>query len=276
MKNNLDLSRFTGMNRMIVLLVLILSAATAYGWGNLGHQTICIIAEHHLTDRTKREIDKYLQGESIVKYASWLDRVRHTPEYKHTSGWHSSSVTEEGKHSLWGKKYRVYEGLGGEIEKMKNYKTMTDSAVAVGIKIIVHLVGDMHCPGHVIFKGTSQKYSFKVFGKEYEFHKFWDSRMLKITRQITPEYYAKLLDSFTPAQRDSISQGSLKEWIEDNASKVRCVYEWVAPGRNYNTMESHDIVMKGSALSDSQIRNAGYRLACILNGIFDNFFGKNI
>ncbi len=253
-----------------VFLILVVGVGESFAWGKLGHATIAALAERHLTDSARKNVDKYLNGESIVKYASWMDAVRRTPEYRHTSGWHSTSVTSKGKHSMWSKKYRVYEGLGTEIEKMRDYRSMTDSAVAVGIKIIVHLIGDMHCPGHTFFKGTSQGFGFKVFGKDFLFHKFWDSGLLGISRKWSAERYASWLDKCCDEEMILLMQGSLEDWIEENAGEVRKIYDWLEPGRNYNTKESLDIVMKASELSDSQMRKAGYRLAHVLNMIFDS------
>ena len=55
------------------------------------------------------------------------------------------------------------------------YKNMTDSAVAVSIKILVHLIGDMHCPGHNFFEDKSQNVYFYLDGdQKYKFHKFFD------------------------------------------------------------------------------------------------------
>ena len=34
------------------------------------------------------------------------------------------------------------------IDKLKNYKQLDDSTVAVNLKYIIHLTGDMHCPAH--------------------------------------------------------------------------------------------------------------------------------
>lgn len=258
----------------VVIAVALITGGRVYGWGGLGHKTVAALAERHLTEETKKKIDKYLEGESMMKYASWLDAVRRTPEYRHTSGWHSSSVTEYGKHSLWSKKYRVYEGLGKEMQKMKDYPAMTDSAVAVGIKIIIHLVGDMHCPGHVFFKNRSQAFEFKVLGTTYMFHRFWDSGLLKIARNRSPEDYAVWLDKYSPSMRDSISQGTMVEWIEENACEMKKIYEWIVPGGDYDTVASGMLVMRAGELCDSQLRKAGYRLAHILNTIFDSTYGK--
>lgn len=250
--------------------MVLFSATDAMAWGKLGHATTIEIANRHLTEEARKNISKYLNADSLVNYAVWLDEVRRTPEYQHTNGWHSSQVSKSGKFSLWSeKKYRVYDGLGGEYEKLKNYEELTDSAVVTGLKIVCHLVGDMHCPSHTFFKGTSQNFSFVIGGKKMMYHKFWDSGLLSMTRDISPTEYAEMLDTYSAKKIASIQKGKATDWIEGNARSVRKTYSWLERDAKYDEMESN--IRKGLAteLCDTQIRKAGYRLAHVLNILFD-------
>ena len=67
--------------------MLLCYCGTAFGWGKSGHDAIAYIAECNLTPKARKNIEKYLDGRSIVYYASWMDVYRHTPAYKVTSGW---------------------------------------------------------------------------------------------------------------------------------------------------------------------------------------------
>ena len=59
------------MKRLLLLcIVAVLMCGTSYGWGGLAHATVAKIAEDHLTPKAKRLLDKYLDGKSIVYYAS--------------------------------------------------------------------------------------------------------------------------------------------------------------------------------------------------------------
>lgn len=37
------------------------------------------------------------------------------------------------------------------IERLRNYRELSDSTVNVNLKYVIHLVGEMHCPGHIYF-----------------------------------------------------------------------------------------------------------------------------
>ena len=65
--------------------MLLCYCGTAFGWGKSGHDAIAYIAECNLTPKARKNIEKYLDGRSIVYYASWMDVYRHTPAYKVTS-----------------------------------------------------------------------------------------------------------------------------------------------------------------------------------------------
>ena len=60
----------------LILSTVVLGAMPAYGWGRLGHATIAKIAEDHLTPKAKKCIDNYLNGKSIIHYASYPDDYR--------------------------------------------------------------------------------------------------------------------------------------------------------------------------------------------------------
>ena len=55
--------------------------ANAWSFGRVGHDAVAYIAECNLTPTAKATVEKYLDGKSIVYYASWMDNIRLTPEY---------------------------------------------------------------------------------------------------------------------------------------------------------------------------------------------------
>lgn len=46
-------------------------SATAFGWGQKGHDVTAFIAEKHLTPTAKEVCDSLLGGKSIVYWANW-------------------------------------------------------------------------------------------------------------------------------------------------------------------------------------------------------------
>lgn len=82
-----------------------------------------------------------------------MDQVRHTPAYRHTNTWHTNKVDAGGNY-VPDPEGDAMTFLDDCIAKVEDYRNQNDSTVTVSIRFIVHLVGDMHCPGHVKYRGT--------------------------------------------------------------------------------------------------------------------------
>ena len=259
--------------RITTILCSIFLALNAWGFGKVGHDAVAYIAECHLTPTAKANIEKYLGGKSIVYYASWTDDVRLQPAYEHTGGWHSASVDSLGKHKLWKPRYYAYVGINELMDQMEDggYKQMSDSAVAVGIKLLVHIVGDFHCPSHTFIEGdrfTQNRY-FYVNGDKYKFHKFWDSELLNRVHKWYYTDYQYQLDRCTPEQIKEIQSGSLIDWIEGNAAYLRHIYDIITPERHFDEVETSYFLHDMTEIEEHQILYGGYRVAHVLNSIFD-------
>ena len=145
------------MTRFFILLitVLLFCVQESYAWGGWAHKLIAIIAETHLTPEAREKTEKYL-GSPIYDHASWMDRVpvwtkNHIPGWEQTSWWHMCTVDKVGKKRFAISDKRASSGDGDLypnlvqcVENLKNYRNLTDSAVVVNLKCVVHMVGDMH------------------------------------------------------------------------------------------------------------------------------------
>lgn len=259
---------------IISSLLFLFGVFNANAFGRVGHAAIAYIAECNLTPTAKINIEKYLGGRSIVEYASWLDDIRTTPEYKHTDGWHSADVDSLGRWVQGVKKHRAVFGLETEIAKLQNRGQMTDSAVAVSIKVITHIVGDMHCPSHTFFHGKSQNRYFTINGKTYKFHHFWDDDVFIIGHNWDYKEYRKHLDTVSPEMKAELSAGSFREWVEENGHYLCHLYEVLQPDTVFTQAESEEFIVHATEIADHQIQISAYRLAYVLNSLFDPSFSR--
>lgn len=254
----------------LILLSLIMSSLHyAAAWNRVGHDAVAYIAECNLTPTAKNNIERYLGGKSIVYYASWLDLVRMTPEYGHTYKWHGSTVTPDCRYirRKSGNKDAVIASTMA-IEKLRDYKNMTDSAIAVELKILVHVIADMHCPGHVSFTDYPQGgFKFTLENDEYFFHNYWDGAPDLCHKWYYTDYRYQL-DRYSRSEIDRQSRGTPLDWTEETATVCRVIYDWIKPGDIFDRAQSYDLILKSGDLVDSQIVKAGYRLAKLLNELF--------
>ena len=253
------------------MMAVMTACAPSFGWGREGHEAIAKIADAHLKPSVRKKVEKYLGGRSIVYYAKWMDDYRTTKEYGFTTKWHVATVDENLKYVHTPKGGDAVYGIGQAMDVLKNYKEHSDSTVAVNIKYLLHLVGDMHCPSHIYYKGRNQNY-YVDFGGGYvqprqriKIHTVWDQGAIKATRIWSLTDWAWELDRLSKKEIKEITAGTPQDWFESNAQ--RCVVQFELS----SVPEEHlaqEFVNEAMPLIETQILYAGYRLAELLNCLF--------
>ena len=124
----------------------------------------------------------------------------------------------------------------------------------------------MHCPVHIVYlPGNTGKGNFDVTykGRKTNYHSFWDGAALNSFQGGFMEL-AYLIDTKSRNEIKEITAGDVYDWGKDSATKSLEAYELVKPGDTIPDNFPWDI----RPLAYGQLRNAGYRLAAILNEIF--------
>jgi hypothetical protein len=161
-------------------------------------------------------------------------------------------------------------GITQAVEILRDYKNLPDSTVAVNIKYLLHLVGDMHCPAHVYYLGRNQDFKVKFGGgyikpvKEMKIHTVWDEAAIQSSRIWSVSEWAEELDRLSSKEKAAVTAGAPVDWLEDNARRCVVQFDMAAPGDNV----AQDFVNEALPLIETQILYAGYRLAALLNSIF--------
>ena len=197
------------MKKLICLLLMLCAGTAAFAWGGREHRLIAYIAEAHLTPRTRQVLDRYLD-QSIVEYSTWMDRYRTAPGYEITTYWHMVTIDKDG--SVPPEPLRpngdgdAVRQLTRAIERLRSYRELSDSTVNVNLKYVIHLVGEMHCPGHIYFADlpggmdAPRHYDFfllKYKGKEVTYHWVWDGSVSRQYPDWTEEDFRRELDKLS-------------------------------------------------------------------------------
>ena len=252
------------MKRILFLAVVFLAVKSQEltAWSELQHSAINYIADCHLNAKAKKRIERYLGGRSIVYYASWMDHIRKTPEYIFSDTWHMDLVDENFKR-IDNERYGGVPALEEVIKKLKNYKSLDDSTVAVNIKFLIHLLPDLHTPCHVAYTNR-RSFNVKYNGVERSYHAVWDGLMLNNANPWSYTEYQRELDRFSANEKKQVTQGTPREWFEQTARDCAIIYDWAKPGDELGV----DFMVKAHALGERQMLIAGYRLAYVLNQLF--------
>ena len=290
--------RKTILISLLTVISLFINNYSLNAWGKLGHATVGHIAQEHLTPKARKALSNYLDGKSLAAIASDADTYRgmwtmdlgfiptnidnarppwmrgfdfSTP---HNIAPYSHMITVD-------QEFNVYptDNLNGEyIDNIAYYVTklaqdLKENAEDMDpyeryktIALIVHFVGDMHCPVHIVYRPDNvTKGKFKIYwkGESVNYHGWWDKFIFDAYYDWSFSDMASLVDTANRKEINELTKGDVYDYAQDSARScwsAACKYkEGDTIDRNYPT-DARDLLF-------SQLRNAGYRLAKILNDI---------
>jgi len=194
-----------------------------------------------------------------------MDDIRSDDSYDYTSDWHWVTVpdgkdydeTEKNPNGdvIWALETMIAElkegGLTGpeEIEKLK---------------MVIHLVGDIHQPLHV-GTGTDRggnDVRVQWMGESSNLHRVWDSDMIR-SRELSYTELAKEINHPTKDEVKEWQAAGVRDWANESISVRNRVYNLDGSNRlGYEyRYENFDLVEK-------RLLQAGVRLAGVLNEIY--------
>jgi hypothetical protein len=253
-------------NRIIALVIgLAFGSTSVWAWGQLGHRVVGEVAWNHLTPKAQKKVSAVLGDESLALSSTWMDFIKSDPAQKHRDPWHYCTVCNG---CSYHDSLRPKEGdIIGTLERLLNEletKKFTDGTEKEALRMVVHLVGDLHQPLHVGQPGDRGGNDFKVkwFGQSTNLHTVWDTYLI--------DDYGL---SFTELARavDHYGADTVRQWqattVRDWANESRVLRETIYPAEDKTNLSyrySYD------HLEEAKLRlaQAGIRLAGILNKIY--------
>lgn len=257
-----------------ILFILVTSLLEMSAWSRLGHEVAVAVAQRHLTEKTKENIARYVDYD-LKNDAVWMDEHRRDKNIAFTTHWHTLCIDKYFKydpnmhHSKLdnGDAIRAYRVCEGTLRD-KRYEHMTDSAVVMALRILIHCVPDMHCPTHTVFEGKKDGKNYVLEGEAIKsFHSVYDKMPSFIWGDKPAGEIAALIDNASKKERKKIVSGDVYEWVEEIAKRNIEIYTWNPAGVE---QLNPDTVELSTELVNRQMRDAGYRLAYLLN----LYFGK--
>ena len=252
----------------VLLAIVIIGIESASAWGKLGHDVIVEVAKRHLTENTKRNIAKYMPYD-ITSESVYMDIHRNDKEIGYTTAWHVYNVDENGEYDM---NPRLYKGDAIFAMKVAEHnltkqERLTDSAIVMNIRCLLHFAGDMHCPTHSYVPGPRCFWPCELNGKKYKaFHGVYDYMPVMLHPNKSCVDIAAKIDNASKGEIKKIQKGTLLEWVKEIGTMNAVIYEW----NPHNTkVLNPDTIELSRELVDTQMRTAGYRLAYLLNRYFD-------
>lgn len=257
---------------LLFSLCLILFSQGCFAWGKLGHETVIAIAERHLTEKTKANIAAIMPYDMKVD-AVWMDMHRNDADMAFTTNWHTFLVYPDSHkydpNPKWGKGDAIY-ALNLAKYNLSDYKDLDSATVLMSLRMLIHFTGDMHCPVHVSYYGNPAPKVEEYKGEKLSFHRVYDSMPNRLFEGLTADQIAERIDNAKKSYMKKIAKGSFEDWAKNCGDNCTVIYD-INPAQGKKVMTLREDTDEASReLIETQLRNAGYRLAYLLN----EFFGK--
>ncbi|MBL7852235.1 MAG: S1/P1 nuclease [Cyclobacteriaceae bacterium] len=250
--------------RYLTILFFLAMTADAFGWGATGHRATGHIADQYLTSKARKKIASVLGQESLAMVSTWMDEIRSDSTYDYAITWHYTTIPD-------GKKYedvaskpdgQVVAMIEKFITDLKSRKLSKKQELET-LKMLVHLVGDIHQPLHVGRPGDRGGNDVKVkwFRNESNLHRVWDTEMIDDTKLS----YTELAASLGQPDKATVKKwqaASVRDWAHESMTLRPQVYDIGNGNLGYQYSYRYFSYAKQRMLQ------AGIRLAGVLNQIY--------
>lgn len=256
------------MRRVLFIAFALLIPAMALAWGPKGHDTVAYIAEQHLSKKTRQKVEEVLGGKSMVYVANWMDNASHTDDYAYTKTWHYVNVEpDEGTYANSKRESAgdVVVAINSIVDNLKSGELGPEEE-RVQLMMLIHLVGDMHCPMHAGHKSDRGGNGIMVnyFGSQKKLHSVWDSEIVESAHRWSYSEWQEQIDRESAYAEYLMRQGTPNDWIEETVLLAADIYATSTTGENL----SYDYVAEYAPIIEQQLLKGGLRLAKLLSDIY--------
>lgn len=257
------------MSKILLILSLLLftplNANETTRWGQSGHRATGYIAAEHLTETAAQEVHRVLNGDSMAEASTWMDEVRSDPSFRFMSPWHYCTIppgltyeeagTPDEGDILWAIDKMVTELKSGELSAEQE---------SINLKVLIHLVGDLHQPLHV-GNGTDRggnDVRVQWFGDGSNLHRVWDSEMIDSRQHDGRELADFSDDQLTDELVQEWQSTNWIDWAYESQALLEQVYDFEGDRLSY------EYIFLNFETVELRILQAGVRLAGLINDIY--------
>jgi hypothetical protein len=257
--------------KIITLLLFFYIPFQGMAWGLLGHRIVGEIADSYLTKKSKKAIAGILGNESVAMCSNWADFIKSDPAYNYLSNWHYANI----KAGLSQKEVisfleadtatDAYTRINFLAKELKNHD-LPQSEKVLYLRMLIHLVADVHQPMHVGRPEDLGGNKVRVlwFNDSYNLHQIWDEVLIGYQKLSYTEYVSAI--NFTGKdQRKAWQQEPVSLWFYHTYQVAEKIY---ADVKGTEDKLGYQYNFKYKSTLDEQLLMGGVHLAGMLNDIF--------
>jgi hypothetical protein len=263
--------KITLVKRIVLGIAIMYLPLQSMAWGTNGHRISGQIADSYLNAKARAAIKAILGTESIAMTSNWADFIKSDPQYKYLSSWHYVDFDKQFsypemqaflKQDTTTDAYTKLNFLIGELKK----KTLTKSNKLLCLRMLIHIVEDVHQPMHTAHTEDKGGNDIKLtwFNTPTNLHSVWDSQLIDF-QQLSYTEYVSWINHTTAAQRTEWQKAPISQWLFESSQIATKIYAGVKDGDKVNVYKyNFDYI----GTLNNQLVKGGVRLAGVLNQIF--------
>lgn len=260
-----------------ILKVLILIGLFLYlpfqtmAWGVLGHRIVGEIADKYVNATARAKISAILGTESIAMASNWADFVKSDTSYRYLNNWHYINLDSGLSYNNVNEFLKndtatdVYTKINFLVKELKDKKLHKDKKLFY-LRLLIHLVGDVHQPMHVGRKADLGGNTIKVlwFNEPSNMHRIWDENLIEF-QELSYTEYAKAINHPAITLRKKWQAQPISEWFYESYEISEQLHtEIKQPDQKLGYQYNFDHV----ATLNMRLLQGGVRLGALLNDIF--------
>lgn len=271
-------SDVTDASRPVLALIGLIAmtlCSPAQAWGSRGHRITAHVAEALLTDAARREVRALLEHEGLDTAATFMDAEREMLEkrWPESPRWHYDNRPACGSDRYCADGHCATRQIE-RFRKILGDRGAPQSERALALKLLVHMLGDLHQPLHMADNADrgGNDIQVELDGKIYRLHEILDTESVKqVSGKHSARRYATHLLKRYDARMADWRRGTLGDWAQESHTlAVREVYG-ALPGFACNTHGPDTVELSPEYLQrmreyiPEQLTKAGIRIAVLLN-----------
>ncbi len=268
----------------VLSVICLLQTANGFAWNAVGHRLVAQIAANHLTPHAKRTfnfynhaLDKEYEPMTLVNAAVWLDNIQYHRDVTWYSGFHYVNLyfSDDGSALPTAQKVNAVWAVEQSKHILQSTRT-TDFDKGFGLRVLLHVVGDLHQPLHAATRisarfpqGDRGGNLVKLGNNDVarNLHSYWDkgAGILVSEQPYRHTQLAKLAADIDAQGECDLSAMDINpsHWA-DESNQIAINYAYKIKEGDIPDKKYQDGAQK---ISEQRIALAGCRLAALLNQI---------
>jgi len=248
------------IRKILAVVLLVVTASHMHAWGDEGHSMVADIAMHYLSPSVKAKVQSYLKTDTPAATAMWMDKMRNNAQYDYMKPFHFANYEKE-EAVVEMPNANVIHILNLTIADLRGYHSLNAGQVKYKLRLLFHLMGDLHQPLHVGYGSDrgGNEVNVKLNGHQMKLHSLWDSGIIQ-------NRHIELQDCLDTPIRESLTGPiNVLAWAKESRAALPKVYGF-GTDKNINA----NYLATGEKITKLRLHLAGLRLARILTEVFQS------